>query len=73
MPICPEARLISADGMKNGDTRRGPRSFRVIAVSAIVSNPPMPDPTMTPVRSRSASDASAQPASAIACSAAAIA
>ena len=29
----PEARLISADGMKNGLTRRGPRSFRMSEVS----------------------------------------
>ncbi len=29
----PEARLISADGMKNGLTRRGPRSFSVSDVS----------------------------------------
>ena len=36
-------------GMKNGDTRRGPFSFRVIAVSAMPSMPPMPDPIITPV------------------------
>ena len=29
----PEARLISADGMKNGLTLRGPRSFRISEVS----------------------------------------
>ena len=29
----PEARLISAEGMKNGLTRRGPRSFRTSEVS----------------------------------------
>ena len=29
----PEARLISADGMKNGLTRRGPRSFSTSEVS----------------------------------------
>src|SRR5262249_61219888 len=29
----PEARLISAEGMKNGLTRRGPRSFRMSDVS----------------------------------------
>ena len=36
-------------GMKNGDTRRGPRSFSVIAVSAMPSTPPMPEPIITPV------------------------
>src|SRR5262249_61655525 len=29
----PEARLVSAGGMKNGLTRRGPRSFRMSDVS----------------------------------------
>ena len=29
-------------GMKNGETRRGPRSFSMIAVSAMPSTPPMP-------------------------------
>ena len=59
--------------MKNGDTRRGPFSFSTIAVSAMVASPPIPDPTMTPVRSRSASSSGFHPASASACSAAAIA
>ena len=36
-------------GMKNGDTRRGPRSCSVIAVSAMPSTPPMPEPIITPV------------------------
>ena len=36
-------------GMKNGETRRGPRSFSTIAVSAMPSTPPMPEPIITPV------------------------
>ena len=56
--------------MKNGDTRRGPFSFRMIAVSEIVASPPIPDPTITPVRSRSASPSGIQSASRSACSAA---
>ncbi len=59
--------------MKNGDTRRGPLSRRISAVSAIVCNPPMPEPIITPVRSRSVSSSGFQPASLTACSAAAIA
>ena len=59
--------------MKNGDTRRGPFSFRISAVSAIVASPPIPEPMITPVRSRSASSSGIQPASRSACSAAAIA
>ena len=40
--------MISAPGMKNGDTRRGPFSFRISAVSAIDCSPPMPEPMITP-------------------------
>ena len=35
--------------MKNGDTRRGPRSFSTIAVSAMPVRPPIPEPIITPV------------------------
>ena len=49
---CPEIRLISAPGTKNGDTRRGPFSFSVMEVSAMEESPPMPDPIRQPVRSR---------------------
>ena len=35
--------------MKNGETRRGPFSFKMIAVSAMPSMPPMPEPIITPV------------------------
>ena len=62
--------MISAPGMKNGDTRRGPLSRRISAVSAIVASPPIPEPMITPVRSRSASSSGFQPASVTACSAA---
>ena len=36
-------------GTKNGDTRRGPFSCSVTAVSAMRSTPPMPEPISTPV------------------------
>ncbi len=49
----PEARLIRFDGMKNGESRRGPRSCSVSAPSAMPGRPPMPEPIITPVRSRS--------------------
>lgn len=68
----PETRLISAPGMKNGETRFGPRSLISTAVSAIEDSPPMPEPIMTPVRSRSSSFAGSQPESFTACSAAAM-
>ena len=46
----PEARLISALGMKNGETLRGPLRCNSTAVSAIALRPPMPEPIRTPVR-----------------------
>jgi hypothetical protein len=36
-------------GMKNGDTLRGPLSRNTIAVSAIPSTPPIPEPMSTPL------------------------
>ena len=69
---CPLTRLMSEPGMKNGDTRLGPRSLISTAVSAIEVSPPIPDPIITPVRSFSSSDGSSQPASRTACTAAAI-
>jgi hypothetical protein len=65
--IWPETRLMSAAGMKKGLSRRGPRSFTVMAPSQRVSSPPMPEPTMTPVRSLAASSSGIQPASSTAC------
>ena len=67
----PEIRFISAPGIKNGDTRFGPRSFISTAVSAIDVNPPIPDPIITPVRQRPSSSSGIQPASRTACTAAA--
>src|ERR1700680_466148 len=49
--------------MKNGDTLRGPRSFRSSAVSAIPDRPPMPEPIMVPLAQRSSSLAGCQVAS----------
>ena len=59
----PEIRLISAPGMKKGDTRRGPLSRISSAVSAMEFSPPIPDPIMTPVRRRLSSSSGIQPAS----------
>ncbi len=72
MLTCPDTRLISAPGMKNGLTRLGPRSLISTAVSAMLVSPPMPDPIITPVRSRSSSVCGVQPLSFTACSAAAM-
>ena len=35
--------------MKNGETRRGPRSFSSNAVSAMPDRPPIPEPIRMPV------------------------
>src|SRR5579859_1610275 len=59
--------------MKNGETLRGPRSFKSTAVSAMPESPPMPEPIMVPVAQRSSSVEGCQPASSRACLAAAIA
>src|SRR3984893_15385938 len=59
--------------MKNGDTLRGPRSFKSSAVSAMPDRPPMPEPIMVPVAHRSSSVAGCQLASSSACLAAHIA
>ena len=67
MESWPETRLIRVAGMKKGLSRRGPRSLTVMAPSHRVSSPPIPDPTMTPVRSCSYSSLGAQPASSTAC------
>src|SRR6185503_18345293 len=59
--------------MKKGETLRGPRSFRRIAVSAMPFRPPMPEPIMVPVAQRSSSLEGCQSASSSAWRAAAIA
>src|SRR5712671_8122896 len=59
--------------MKNGDTLRGPRSFRSSAVSAIPDRPPIPEPIRVPVAHLSSSVDGCQSASSSACRAAAIA
>ena len=59
-------------GMKNGLMRRGPRSFRIIAFSAMPSMPPMPEPISTPVAHCSSCVFGSQPKSFSASSAAAI-
>ena len=59
----PDARLISAEGMKNGDSRRARPSCTRIDASKIVSSPPMPEPIITPVAQRSSSVSGVQPES----------
>ena len=49
----PEAMLLIIIGMKNGLTRPGPFSTRFACCSSKVSMPPMPEPMITPTRSRS--------------------
>src|SRR4029453_3326617 len=46
---CPDARLMMAEGMKNGEIFRGPPARRELCSRSIVWNPPMPDPMKTPM------------------------
>src|SRR5262245_8822364 len=69
----PEARLISALGMKNGEILRGPSFSRMSALLPIASRPPMPEPISTPVRFLASSSSGFQPLSLTASSAAAMA
>jgi hypothetical protein len=48
---CPETMLMMDPGTKNGDTRRMPRLANSACVFSISGNPPMPEPTKTPMRS----------------------
>src|SRR2546423_9145437 len=59
--------------MKNGDTLRGPRSFRSNAVSGMPDRPPIPEPIKVPVAHLSSSVEGCQSASSSAWRAAAIA
>jgi len=63
MEIWPLAMLAIIIGMKKGLTRRGPRSSRMLYCSSQLPRPPMPEPTMTPVRSGSAFSPMRMPAS----------
>src|SRR5262245_37480086 len=45
----PDARLMMADGMKNGDTFRGPPLSSASCSRSMVMNPPMPEPIYTPM------------------------
>ena len=58
-------------GTKNGEMRRAPRATYSACVCSISDKPPMPEPTMQPMRSASSSLKVApmgRPASATACS-----
>ena len=48
----PAARLMMADGMKNGEILRGPPSSSALCSRSMVLNPPMPAPMKTPTRRR---------------------
>src|SRR5204863_8432748 len=61
----PAARLMIAEGMKNGEILRGPPSSSALCSRSIVVNPPMPDAMNTPVFGAS-SGVICRPASSIA-------
>src|SRR6185503_13638413 len=46
----PAARLMMADGMKNGELLRGPPSSSALCSRSMVVNPPIPDAMNTPIR-----------------------
>ncbi len=46
----PAARLMIAEGMKNGEMRRGPPSRYARCSRSMVPKPPMPEPMKTPTR-----------------------
>src|SRR3954470_4503749 len=50
----PAARLMIADGMKNGEILRGPPSSRALCSRSMVVNPPIPEAMNTPTRRDSA-------------------
>ena len=50
METCPEARLMMAAGMKNGEIRRGPPSRKARCSRSMVVNPPIPEAMNTPTR-----------------------
>jgi hypothetical protein len=47
----PEIMLMIEAGTKNGEMRRGPRAVLAVGLSSIIGRPPMPEPTMQPMRS----------------------
>ena len=51
----PEIMLMIEPGTKNGDIRRGPRFVYSAWFSSISGRPPMPEPTIAPMRSAFAS------------------
>ena len=64
---CPDKRLINAEGIKKGLTFLGPFEIISSVVLAIVSSPPIPDPSITPVLCFSSSFFGFQPESSTAC------
>ncbi len=70
MDTLPAIMLMMAPGIRKGEMRRGPRVRISSWLSSIIGRPPMPEPTMQPMRSRLAS-VTAMPESRIACTEAA--
>src|SRR5438067_1683409 len=66
----PAARLMIAEGMKNGEILRGPPSSSALCSRSIVVNPPMPDAMNTPTRGASAAVTSSRASSTAYCDAA---
>ena len=54
----PAIMLMIDAGTKKGEMRRAPRSLYSLCVASIIGKPPMPEPTITPMRSASSSDKS---------------
>ena len=67
----PAIMLMIDPGIRNGETRRGPRLSSSLWLSSIIGRPPMPEPITQPMRSRLASVIS-MPLSLIACTEAAM-
>src|SRR3989338_8829451 len=66
MPTCPAASLTIIMGIRNGDNREGPLFRQTLCCSSIVYNPPIPEPTKTPILCLS-SFSKSKPALVIAC------
>src|SRR2546426_430818 len=56
MEMCPEARFTMAEGIKNGEILPGPPWRNLPCSRSIMSNPPMPEDTYTPVVSASSGE-----------------
>ena len=62
--ICPDARFIRQEGIKNGDIFLG-LLLKLSELILIPSNPPIPEPTITPALCESISEFGSQPESSL--------